>query len=91
MLHIAFVQSNIHFRVGLVVYGATGNRPPSIRVQLYWNHLMQHARVKRLGNQLGGSHPFYKSGYEPSAVNGRFHQLENLVDHRISSSSPRSF
>src|SRR5215471_5467495 len=30
------------------------------------------------------SNPFYKSGHEPSAVNGRFHQLENLDHFRTS-------
>ena len=30
-----------------------------------------------------GSHPFYKSGIEPRAVNGRFHQLENVVDNLL--------
>ena len=41
---------------------------------------MQHARLKRLATSLEEANPFYKSGMKPSAVNGRFHQLENVVD-----------
>ena len=41
------------FRVGLVVSGATGYRPPSIRVRNRPEHPMQYARFKRLATSLG--------------------------------------
>lgn len=44
--------------------------------------------LKAPGNPLGGGDPFYKAGAKPSAGNGRLHQLENLLDHSLSSSIP---
>ena len=53
--------------------------PPSIRVRRTGTPDATCA-INASGNQLGEAHPFYRSGFKPRALNGRFHQLENIVD-----------
>jgi hypothetical protein len=41
---------------------------------------MQHARLKASEQPAWGSEPLLQIGHKPSAVNGRFHQLENVIN-----------
>lgn len=77
MLHIGSLNRAFLFMLAWLRVRADWIPPTFYPCPAQPEHLMQHARLKRLGNQFGEANPFYKSGIKPSAVNGRSHQLEN--------------
>lgn len=82
MFHLFLFETTI-FVVGLVVNkGATVSAAHLLSVSGSTGAPDATCAPKRLGQPVWESHPFYKIGViNPRAVNGRFHQLENLVDH----------
>src|SRR5262245_1265324 len=80
-IHVAYLRCIEHpFRVGLVVIQGDLLPPTFYPCPVQPEHLMQHASLKLLATSLEEDTPSTEAGMKPRAVNGPFHQLENVVD-----------